>query len=408
MLYAFELGREWKVSLAEIEAIFGRSAIISVQPKLACIDTQLPVSNIASTMGGVIRAFELVQELRDAKMFPHRVAELIRALDISGKIPFGLGQIWGNAPLFSLGLRLKKDIRSGGETHTPLNVRFVNKDDQNLVSAVVKKEWLVGTKTEFFLLSSGNTQWLARTIFIQDIDAYSARDTGKTRDMEVGMLPPKLAQMMLSLALGNETWVVMDPFSGLGTVLIEAAQRWIREIHASDINPDMVEATKNNLANFLLREKQTDTQTKVTLRDAAELGQYPELSRVTHIVTEGYLGRIFGQHSVREELVEQEKQMLFRIYVTLFAWLKQAGWKGTMVITIPCWELKERSVYFSEFYSAAGQSGYIPVPLLSDRPDVRLTKYGSLIYRRPWQTVWREIVKLRFGELSPKRSTWSN
>jgi hypothetical protein len=54
-------------------------------------------------------------------------------------------------------------------------------------------------------LSSGNTQWLARTIFIQDIDAYSARDTGKTRDMEVGMLPPKLAQMMLSLALGNGT-----------------------------------------------------------------------------------------------------------------------------------------------------------------------------------------------------------
>jgi hypothetical protein len=42
-------------------------------------------------------------------------------------------------------------------------------------------------------------------IFIQDIDAYSARDTGKTRDMEVGMLPPKLAQMMLSLALGNGT-----------------------------------------------------------------------------------------------------------------------------------------------------------------------------------------------------------
>ncbi len=81
----------------------------------------------------------------------------------------------------------------------------------------------------------------------------------------------------------------------------------------------MVEATKNNLVSFLLREKQTDTQTKVTLRDAAELGQYPELSRVTHIVTEGYLGRIFGQHSVREELVEQEKQMLFRIYVTLFA-----------------------------------------------------------------------------------------
>jgi len=35
---------------------------------------------------------------------------------------------------------------------------------------------------------------------VQDIENYSKRDYGKTRDMEVGMLPPKLAQMMLNIA----------------------------------------------------------------------------------------------------------------------------------------------------------------------------------------------------------------
>jgi len=37
--------------------------------------------------------------------------------------------------------------------------------------------------------------------------------------MNIGMLPPKLAQMMINLSLGN---TIYDPFVGLGTVLIES------------------------------------------------------------------------------------------------------------------------------------------------------------------------------------------
>lgn len=50
-LYAFELGREWKLSLAEIESLFGSESVVSVTPKLAIIRSQLPVARIAGTMG---------------------------------------------------------------------------------------------------------------------------------------------------------------------------------------------------------------------------------------------------------------------------------------------------------------------------------------------------------------------
>lgn len=50
-LYAFELGREWKLSLSEIESLFGSESVISVTPKLAIIRTLLPVSEIAGSMG---------------------------------------------------------------------------------------------------------------------------------------------------------------------------------------------------------------------------------------------------------------------------------------------------------------------------------------------------------------------
>ena len=50
-MYAFELGREWKISLAEIEALFGASNVISVVPKLAVVETSLPVAEMAERMG---------------------------------------------------------------------------------------------------------------------------------------------------------------------------------------------------------------------------------------------------------------------------------------------------------------------------------------------------------------------
>ncbi len=400
--YAFELGREWKISLAEIEAIFGFESIISLNPKIAIIQTDAPVAEIANRMGGVIRAFEIISELRDSKMFPHRVTEEIEKIGGTERITFGLGSIGIKMVLFSHGLRLKKDLRDRAN----LNIRLVNKDDENLVSALVKREGLVGSGTEFFLIECDKKYYFSRTIFIQDIDAYSARDIGKSRDMEVGMLPPKLAQTMINIALGSEDPGVeqiglFDPFCGLGTVLIEAANMGIVGVCASDLSPEMVEATSVNLIQFY---QKSDTLSgslasereapHVEIRDAKTIAESPYISDVTHIVTEGYLGRIFGQHSIRPELVEVEKQKLLEIYSSMFTGLREKNWNGTIVMTIPCWEIKDSTMYFGEFYAMIERAGFRAIPLLADRADVRLTKFGSLIYRRPGQTVGREVVKI--------------
>ena len=65
-----------------------------------------------------------------------------------------------------------------------------------------------------------------------------------------------------------------------------------------------------------------------------------------------------------------------------------------MVITIPCWETKDTSMYFGEFYKLLERYGYRSDPLLVPQADVKLTKFGSLIYRRPGQTVGREVVRI--------------
>lgn len=84
------------------------------------------------------------------------------------------------------------------------------------------------------------------TLACQDIDSYTRRDTGKSRDMVVGMMPPKLVQMMLNLALDSEMKNpgIYDPFCGLGTTLIEAANMGMTRIYGSDLSKEMVSASE--------------------------------------------------------------------------------------------------------------------------------------------------------------------
>lgn len=396
--YAFELGREWKLSLAEIEALFGSESIISVTPKLLIIQTEQEVAQISARIGGIIRAFKVDALLRDSRSFPNEVSQRLHAMPSENRITFGLGVLGASAPLFTQGLRLKKELKDQG-----YSMRLANKDDQNLVSAVVKKEDLVATSTEFFLLEIEKKHFLAHTIHIQDIDAYSGRDLGKSRDMEVGMLPPKLAQTMINLALGttpiSSQVHLYDPFCGLGTVLIEGVNMGIHQVYASDISPEMTTATKASMDAYIGRMSGMSHIPSVSslyteTLDAQLIGEFKKIAQITHIVTEGYLGRIFGQHSIKEELVVEEKKHLLDIYGPMFASLANKQWKGTVVMTIPCWETKNASIYFGEFYQLLGRYGFRADPLLADRAEVKLTKFGSLIYRRPGQTVGREVVRM--------------
>lgn len=45
----------------------------------------------------------------------------------------------------------------------------------------------------------------------------------RDRSMTVGMMPPKIAQIMINMATeGDSDMAIWDPFCGLGTTLIEA------------------------------------------------------------------------------------------------------------------------------------------------------------------------------------------
>lgn len=142
------------------------------------------------------------------------------------------------------GLTVKKQLRTNG-----ISARLVNKDNKAINAAVFKKEKLSESRSELNFFTHNHILYFGVTVAYQDVDEYSERDLAKNRDMQVGMLPPKLSQTMINLA--GESKRLYDPFVGLGTVLIEAIHSGIPHVFASDISLEMVTATQKNVGDFL-------------------------------------------------------------------------------------------------------------------------------------------------------------
>ena len=143
--------------------------------------------------------------------------------------------------------------------------------------------------TVFWLIQESPGQFrFGRSLSQQDIEEYSDRDYGKpSRSMRRGMLPPKLAQIMLNGAKPNESDVIWDPFCGTGTVNIEAVLMGFKTL-ASDRDSSAIAETKENVQSLLSNEQQAFVL-NIWQQDITQ--PWSELSMpATMIVGEGYLG----------------------------------------------------------------------------------------------------------------------
>ena len=417
-LYAFTLGREWKLSLAELLAIYWQSSYRGHNESVCLLEiTESSTEQIARyfrRIGGSIRVIEILDET-DERRFPTDVIDLIEGKqgDKGGKITFALGAYGTEYRVSDIGLRIKKTLVEKG-----MSVRLTNIENKNINAASFKKEKLGKTQNEYNLISLGHTIYIGHTLACQDVDEYNHRDTAKSRDMVVGMMPPKLVQMMLHIALAGgvrrfSEMSVYDPFCGLGTTLIEAANMWVTRLLGSDLSREMARSTESSLSAFIEEEKMW--QERITLAwgkpdkdfrglthevfelDATKIFRHFEGKKLenTCIVSEGYLGAIMQRESITLDRVKSERMSLMRMYDAFFRGLKNLGFQGNIVMTFPFWDVRWTVSYFTEIYEVLEDAGFQVVPLLPGELSDLLTKRGSLLYRRTNQNVGREVIKIR-------------
>jgi hypothetical protein len=156
-LFAFTLGREWKLSLAELIAIFGRESYRDHSETIAIFEirgySDEQIQKRFLTIGGSIRVMKVISET-DTKRFPTDVIAHIRKTgNTAGKNTFALGAYGLDFQLSNIGLRIKKTLQESG-----LSVRLVNIENKNIVSAVFKREKLGRSGMEYNIVTLTNTE----------------------------------------------------------------------------------------------------------------------------------------------------------------------------------------------------------------------------------------------------------
>lgn len=364
-LYAFQLGRVRDICLAELLAVLGEENFIGHSSDLAIfkLDELNKPQKLQNQLGGSIKIIEIFAEFnhRDKKLVNNLLSALEDELkeeftDYTGKMNFA-ASILGTNKLHSISIKeilnfSKKFLKSLG-----INSRFVNKDFRgNPKPSTIYKAKVLEKGIDISIIKLDNNIYLGKSISIQDIDAYSKRDFDKPgRDAKVGMLPPKLAQIMINLA--GPTKSIFDPFCGTGTVLLEGLLMGKEAVVGSDISERMVQMTEQNL-NWAKDELKTTGQSRTFVRDAAFIDKAHLPEDIDAIITEGYLGK-----PVSELPDEHNREKTFRELSNLHInWLRAAyassSEKCKIVMCIAAFKTEKGMHHLPRFREIVDLAGY--------------------------------------------------
>lgn len=391
MRYLAILGRQPEISLAELEAVAGSSYRLvkmhhSENGAVLVFDAkELEIERL----GGTIK---LAQKIDLAPL------EYLRSLP-DGKITLGVSDCSKKATRKTAAteaLKLKKILVRHGRS-----VRVVENKEAMLTTATSLHNGLSGKngrKVEFIKLEE---DWY-RVVGVQDIDAYARRDQARpARDAKVGMLPPKLAQILINLCGElNDGARILDPFCGTGVVLQEALLMGYRA-YGTDISERMVEYSNRNLSWITdsfsrlsatssdspidaqyQRESLTQSRFQVSLGDATT---YQWEQPIDAVACEGYLGKPMSQVPSMITLKTEQQECKAIIVGFLKNLVGQIKVGTPVVIAAPAWLRDNGSYSRLNIIDEIENMGY----------NVSNKTREGLIYARVGQVVARDIIILR-------------
>ena len=367
-----------------------QSKVLDLTADFLLIEADLQAAELLPKLGGTIKIAKLLSQYQSFDKL--KSDDIKNALQPSfdkspGKYVFGISQYGLSKELTKikrLGLELKKSF-SGR------SVRFFYNDKGALSSAAVVKNKLQQSE---IILAGGHTLYLAQTRAVQDFEGYSRRDYGRpSRDSERGMLPPKLAQMMINLAGLRAKGKLLDPFCGAGTILQEASLLGFKNLVGTDKDAQAVAQTKENL-NWL-RKQGVAGSIELYQMPVANLRQRFKAESFEAIVTEPYLGPARAlQKSWSPEKLSGLSQELGLLYINalkqFFQLLKP---RGRVVMIWPVFRSGFGQRYIEQLRAISKVGFELKTPTIAQTSlKSLLTERQTLLYRRSGQKVGREIL----------------
>ncbi len=388
----FALGRDYALSVAEIFAVLKRKGIKS---ELILYDKDILIVELVeadkekisiSDLGGTIKMFELLGASTNITDIQKKLIDLV-PYESEKRVNFGIsgyGKL-NKKVVLNLGYEIKDHLIESG-----YKARFVTGKSLDLSSVIVHENKLIERGFEAILLKSDDKYLLGRTIAVQDYKSYSKRDYGRPRRNDRnGMLPPKLAQIMLNLAEKPLEATIYDPFCGSGTTLQEAILFGYRDIYGSDISENNIADTQLNLdwlRHILDYKLPTD---HVFVSDV--LTPSKEIS-ADAIVGEGYLGEPFRRGKDQAAHDTAELTGFYTKALTNLA--SELTTDGRIVLAIPFF-IVGTEYFYLPILDKLDETGLALVKPNLGGSELRLFGRGNLTYSRADQFVGREILILK-------------
>ncbi len=326
--YFFVLGRSLDLCRAEYNALISRfqpQNEFETGPVVICsTEQEVPMQELLATSAGMVKAGAVVDWMNadsSEEQIVFKLASLLKNRFPEGKkFAFGIS-IYGSKTHTFSSINLHKAVKSA-LSDEGRSSEFVLPDGQELSSVQLDKYHLVSEKgAELVLVYSRDSLIIGLTKAVQPFEEWSKVDFGRpSRDPKSGMLPPKVARMMIHAGLGayysvarnDEAPLIYDPFCGSGTILTESLRLGCRT-GGSDNSEKAVQDTLANVEWLLnsavyraqdgresaflpFKEAQIAKESvRVVQSDSAHVDKILQPKSVDLIVTEPYLGPAFTE-----------------------------------------------------------------------------------------------------------------
>jgi tRNA G10 N-methylase Trm11 len=387
MKYFFVLGTNTALSVAELAAVLDlkKGSLLTADFLIWETDTEINLENLMKRLGGTIKIGEIKDD-NDVELLKTltNLAKIKKYQSKEGKFNFGIsnyGKFQFNTQ--NLGLKLKKYF-----SEENISSRFVISREKTLSSVVVTQNKLLTRGIEFVLIKVENKILIGETISVQPFKDLSRRDYGRpARDDQSGMLPPKVAQIMINLAQVNDfDDVIIDPFCGSGTILSEAMLAGYKHLFGSDLSAKAIDDTHKNISWIRELYNLKDVKIKILVKNVTNLSKFIKANSVEAIITEPFLGPQRGM--INFKVVMSNLEELYSEAIKQFNIVLKTGGRVVMI-----WPM-----FYGQKPITPNHTGFKMLNMLPE--DLRESEFikksyrPTIIYGRPGQKVYREIVVL--------------
>jgi tRNA G10 N-methylase Trm11 len=355
-VYCFVSGKNWKLSLAEIASYFqARDCPFEVSEfsrSYFTIKTQTALdASLIDDLGGTLKIVRVAASVPTEKVAEAFVKENKQVrkqlnfelpLDVladmmpraeSGKAVFGVSVYWAD-PAFRhpgrlaqrwLGSMLKDELKEQGK-----KARFMGfpRDRQNpqLTPVEVLKQGLIENHAEVVLCIGKNQTSIGTTIAVHNPFEFQKRDVDKPVQRKIFGISPRVSRIMVNLARCTPGKVFLDPFCGVGNILLEALLAKAQVIGV-DVNRWCVDAARRNL-DWLAREYELEGVEFMALQGDARNLRQKIRDEIDCVATEPDLGpalREVATTPYAERILEKLTPLFNDFLLEAYAVMREGG-----------------------------------------------------------------------------------